>query len=365
MRPDHPPPIAGSRRLRGFTLIELLVVIAIIGVLIALLLPAVQSAREAARRAQCTNNMKQLALALHNYMDVNGTTPMGLYYQRNSDGDFYTSGSLFVPLMQFVEGTQVFNMMNFSLNMYASANTSVSAVGVATLWCPSDAAISESHTYPAGTGAFDGVELPMRYSSYAGNAGTWFQTPPNTSTVFGERMGQRNGMMYFVGFPPDIGKSGSAATIADVRDGTSNTFAFGERAHGMLPDSQIHDWQWWSSGNNGDTLFTTYHPLNPHRKIPNFECNAGCVNLGGGFSTWVNSASSFHPGGANFAFMDGSVRFLKDTIDSWPIDTSTGFPLGVSRPSPYLWVVAPAAKVGVYQALSTRKGGEVISADQF
>ena len=340
-------------------------VIAIIGVLIALLLPAVQSAREAARRAQCTNNMKQLGLALANYMDVNATTPMGLYYQRNGAGTFYTSGSLFVPLAQFYEGTQIYNMMNFSLNMYASANTSVSGVGVATLWCPSDAAISESYTYPAGAAAFDGVALPMRYSSYAGNAGTWFQTPPNSSSVFGQRMGQRNGVMFFVGFPPDIGKSGSAVTIADIRDGTSNTIGFGERAHGMLPDDEIHDWQWWSSGNNGDTLFTTFHPVNPHRKISNFYCNSGCVNLGGGYSTWVNSASSFHPGGANFGFLDGSVHFIKDSINSWTIDNTSGFPLGVSRPSPYLWVIAPGTRLGVYQALSTRKGGEVISADQY
>ncbi len=357
----------GRQAARGFTLIELLVVIAIIAVLIGLLLPAVQAAREAARRAQCVNNMKQLGLALHNYMDTQGTTPMGLYYQRTKAGVFYTSGSLFVPLMQYMEGGTIFNAMNFSLNMYDSDNTTVSGIATATLWCPSDGRISERHTYPPGpTGNLDGGALPMCYSSYAGNAGTWFQTPPNTSAVFDARMGQRNGVMFFVGFPPEIGKSGSPVNIAGITDGTSNTMAFGERAHGMLAQisaDEMYDWQWWTSGNNGDTLFTTYHPLNPHRKIKNFQCNGGCQNLGGGHSTWVNSASSFHPGGANFTLMDGSVRFLKDTIDSWPIDNDTGFPRGVTRPLPLLWVVDPSARMGVYQALSTRAGNEIISSD--
>jgi len=314
---------------RGFTLIELLVVIAIIGVLIALLLPAVQAAREAARRAQCTNNLKQIGLAIHNYESSNQTTPMGVYFQRDKAGQFWTSGSCLVPLFQYMEGGSIFNAMNFNLNMYVAENTTISGVGSTILWCPSDGKVANRYTYPAGAGALDPVELPMCYSSYGGCAGTWFQLASNTSPTFAQRLGQLNGVIFFVGFPPEIGKAGPNVRLADITDGTSNTFAFAERAHGKLDISVINDWQWWTSGNYGDTIFSTYHPLNPHKKIPDFQGGPG----GGGFSTWVNSASSFHPGGGNFCFMDGSVRFIKDTIDSWGIDNSTGMPLGVTRDS--------------------------------
>jgi len=200
-------------------------------------------------------------------------------------------------------------------------------------------------------------------------------------------MGQVQGLMYFVGYPQGTVINGTPAPgyttvrIADITDGTSNTFAFGERAHGLLPDGVIHDWQWWTSGNYGDTLFNTLHPVNPHRKIKNWvnpnsasnypgntttadplgtSYNTSC--LGGGDSSWVNSASSFHPGGANFCFSDGSVRFIKDSIDSWQIGAC--LPTGVTRTNG-IYTIAPGSKVGVYQALSTRNGGEVISSDAY
>src|SRR5438309_2228365 len=123
----------------GFTLIELLVVISIIAVLISLLLPAVQSAREAARRAQCTNNLKQLALAAHNYISAVGSLPQGIQFQYDpNSGFFWSSGSLLVPLMQYAEQQQIFNAVNFDINMYNAPNTTISGVGVSTLWCPSD-----------------------------------------------------------------------------------------------------------------------------------------------------------------------------------------------------------------------------------
>ena len=123
-------------RRRGFTLIELLVVIAIIGVLIALLLPAVQAAREAARRAQCTNNLKQLALAAKNYMNAVGTLPMGMGIQVTArDGSLWTNGGVYLPLTQYAEQQQIFNAINFSVNVYDFENTTINGTGWSALWC--------------------------------------------------------------------------------------------------------------------------------------------------------------------------------------------------------------------------------------
>jgi prepilin-type N-terminal cleavage/methylation domain-containing protein/prepilin-type processing-associated H-X9-DG protein len=353
------------RARRAFTLIELLVVIAIIAVLIALLLPAVQSAREAARRAQCTNNLKQLALAAHNYMSAVGVLPQGIHYQFDPNSGFYwTSGSCLVPLMQYAEQQQVFNAVNFDINMYNAPNTTISGIGISILWCPSDPKSDMKHDYAAGTGALDNVILPMRYSSYGANAGEWFQfcrnqlgqLPPNPAYE------QLNGVVFLF----------SRIGIRDITDGTSSTMAFAERAHGKLGSGDINCWNWWSSGNYGDTMFCTYYPMNPFQKISNICISPGGQCADGGADAYVASASSFHPGGANFAFMDGSVRFLKDSIDSWKINETTGLPLGVTRGPGEggsqrcgLYTVAPGAYVGVYQKLSTRGGGEVISADQF
>jgi prepilin-type N-terminal cleavage/methylation domain-containing protein/prepilin-type processing-associated H-X9-DG protein len=347
-----------SPRRRGFTLIELLVVIAIIAVLIALLLPAVQAAREAARRAQCVNNLKQIALAAHNYMQANTTLPMGIMWQANRSGVFYTSGSCLVPLMQFMEQVPLYNAVNFNLNMYVADNTTVSGWGVKTLWCPSDPTIENLHLYTAADGAaLDPVPLPMHYSSYGANTGEWFSVAPRgtpiatyTSTPGVQQM---NGIIYIM----------SSISIADVVDGTSNTMAFAERAHGKLSADDQVCWNWWTSGNYGDTMFTTFFPMNPFNKAQGASCF-----LDGGADAYVAAASSFHPGGANFAFLDGSVRFLKDTIDSWQIVGATCKPAGVTRNPDArggVYTIATGAKVGVYQKLSTRSSSEVISADSY
>src|SRR5262249_19109465 len=103
-----------------------------------------------------------------------------------------------------------------------------------------------------------------------------------------------------------------------------------------------------------DTVFATFYPINPHKKFGNAD---------GGIPVIVG-ASSFHPGGANFAFLDGSVRFLKETIETWPADPATGRPLGGTWD--FLSIkLAPGVRFGVYQALSTRAGGEVLSADAY
>jgi prepilin-type N-terminal cleavage/methylation domain-containing protein/prepilin-type processing-associated H-X9-DG protein len=335
---------------RGFTLIELLVVIAIIGVLIALLLPAVQAAREAARRAQCTNNLKQLALAANNYLTANDTLPMGMGLQRSArspGSGLWTNQSCFVPLMLYAEQVQVFNSVNWSVNMYDFENTTVNAVGISSLWCPSDNGVDKARTVGYVLTSFN-PPYPMRYTSYGANAGTWF-----TSQFAGSQgLNNMNGVIY----------SRSAVRMAEITDGTSNTIAFGEHAHSIMSPGDQEGWHWWTSGNYGDTQFTAFWPINPTKKIQ---------NLGGmSASVYVESASSMHPGGANFAFMDGSVHFLKDTVDCWQnVLANNGWPAGVTQSSAsngdLIWVMAIGTRMGVYQRLATRAGGEVISSSDY
>ena len=248
---------------RGFTLIELLVVIAIIAVLIALLLPAVQSAREAARRIQCTNNLKQIGIATHNYIGVNNVFPQGIMYQINplapAGQNCFTSGSWFLAMSQFFEQGSVYNAMNFQVNVYTAQNATVSGVGQSMLWCPSDSVITNlNFTYPANT--VTATPLTDYYSSYAGNTGQWYQwfglmvnSPAALAACqFGTGYPdtQTNGLIYML----------SSVNLQSVTDGTSNTLLSGERAHGKFPSQDLYCWNWWTSGNFGDTLFTAFYP---------------------------------------------------------------------------------------------------------
>jgi prepilin-type N-terminal cleavage/methylation domain-containing protein/prepilin-type processing-associated H-X9-DG protein len=369
-----------THRKSGFTLIELLVVLTIISGLIGLLLPAVQSAREAARRLQCTNNLKQITLALHNYENTWSSFPPGGCWQAYK-GDYSDAPGHLVRMAAYLEQSSIANAMNFSIPMYYSANTTVCGTALSVLWCPSDGAIINlRHNYEAPY-TFDGGALPMTYSSYAGNLGTWPDYGYVSSTSAGNQTGlsQVNGVLFGIGFPPGNpvtiygtsfpGMPGIApATIAGIIDGTSNTIAYGEHAHGLFSqttDSQgttdFYDWNWWTSGNFGDTIFTTYYRMNPWKWLKTDYYENGEFIQG---DSMVTSASSFHPGGANFAFVDGSVRFLKETIDSWKIDPGTGMPSGVKYNAPF-YQFLPGARIPVYQAISSRNGGEAVSAGSF
>jgi prepilin-type N-terminal cleavage/methylation domain-containing protein len=169
---------------RGFTLIELLVVIAIIAVLIALLLPAVQAAREAARRMQCINNLKQLALAAHNYHDVNGSFQMGTPLYVFDGGLGINDGqSVFVSMLPFMEQQPLFNAVNFAANIYFSANLTVQGTGLSTLWCPSDTRASDKVTLPYPLADMPSGMDVIHYTSYAGSAGVFYVHPyPPTLT---------------------------------------------------------------------------------------------------------------------------------------------------------------------------------------
>ena len=295
---------------RAFTLIELLVVIAIIAVLIALLLPAVQSAREAARRIQCTNNLKQITLALLNYESANNSFPMGWFRQYSGPNSWNDSAGPMVTLSQFYEQSGLFNAWNSSWFMYGPQNTTINGFGNSAIWCPSDAQIiGLRYVFP--TGAVTSVPEPVVFSSYVGNLGDIYYFPQDNDPNYMARLNQMNGIFYICGYPAwasnPNGLSFNPGHIAPVKlagitDGTSNTFAFSEHAHSLLsqqPNSfdgavDFYCWNWWTSGNYGDTTFSTTYPMNPQRKI------ADGKDFSSGADNYVISASSLHPGGGEF-----------------------------------------------------------------
>jgi prepilin-type N-terminal cleavage/methylation domain-containing protein/prepilin-type processing-associated H-X9-DG protein len=327
---------------RGLTLIELLVVIAIIGVLIALLLPAVQSAREAARRMQCTSNLKQIALAAHTYVNAAGCLPMGeTIHPITSHPDWgpIPSNSLFVGLLADLEQRPLFDAVNFAWSIYEAPNHTVSGTCIATLWCPSDVGVDLVRYLDWGV---DGL-TPMAYTSYHGKHGPWILSPyPPDTRITAQNLGLFHQL--------------SAVAPAQVTDGASQTLLFGEKAHGLLDDEAATWYYDWISSFAPDTTFATWLGINPHRKF------AGSPFV---FDAKVLSASSFHPGGANFAFLDGSVRFLEESIDTWPVDPQSAETGAYWDDLHQRMAFRPGTRFGVYQALSTRSGGEVISADSY
>jgi prepilin-type N-terminal cleavage/methylation domain-containing protein/prepilin-type processing-associated H-X9-DG protein len=348
-------PVPRSPRRRGFTLIELLVVIAIIAVLIALLLPAVQSAREAARRIQCTNNLKQIALAAANYESSNGVYPPANLYTPQGNSQF--GFSEFVRMGPFLEQAPIYNAINFNFSYACPANLTAGAVVVATLICPSDPSAGTSPQLVAAQyGVTSATGMIQGRTYYFGNGGPW---NANGFQVVGGFGADPNLAQYQLGVIVDQGN----ITIASVTDGTSNTMMFSENGHGYFKSPNGDGYHWWNDGDPGASVFETRFPPNMQKSYTNVP------------SYWIiGNPKSFHPGGINASFCDGSVRFIKDTIDSWTIQqpAKNGLPVGASAeifssvgPGDYGFTLAPGSKVGVWQQISTRNRGEVVSADQY
>jgi prepilin-type N-terminal cleavage/methylation domain-containing protein/prepilin-type processing-associated H-X9-DG protein len=362
-------PRSGIAR-RGFTLIELLVVIAIIAVLIALLLPAVQAAREAARRAQCTNNLKQIALAAANYESSNGTFPLGRGYNwcfgtggLSNDCDWW---SHLARLLPFAEQTAVYNAINFCDTAYGCRNSTAESMGLSMLWCPSDPSITGLRFALACAG-WDGTTVPITYTSYAGMAGTYVPGVGKSGETQAE-MNAENGVYPDSGWALSVNPNGpgsrSPVRYASITDGTSNTVAWSETAHGKFTQTGCYDYYgdgWWADADFGDSTISSYYP-------PNISINAVYYTTG----KWQNpdgcdytnipplDAASYHPGGVNCGFADGSVHFIKSSISSWnPFNIKRTTLNGINCAVPV------GTTQGVWQSLSTINGGEVISSDQY
>lgn len=348
---------------RGFTLIELLVVIAIIAVLIALLLPAVQAAREAARRIQCTNNLKQIMLSVHNYTDVNGGLPptgnAGTVNSRTANANDF---SMIARLLPYMEQQSLYATLNVSVGYNLEHNGTAAATKVATFLCPSDGT-----TVARGLSNYPGHDFGD--CNYGNNIGT-------LHTLYG---GMFDGPTYMTG--KNGAGYGGTVTLAAVTDGTSNTAMFSEWLKGPFSVKAGKQMVYVISatyaapstppaaaGPTGvaDAIRTLSSSCQSSTTIgaqtsKGFSWASQGCGVGGCYShvntpnklscTFTNmnanypatfdyaaatliGAASNHSGGVNVGFLDGSIKFVKDSI------------------SPATW-----------SAVASRAGGEVISSD--
>ena len=303
-----------------------------------------------------------MGLAVHNYLEVNNVFPLGSYQKPQ----FITpcgsthEQSFLVSLTPYYEQAQVYNAYNSSVNVYDFSNVTVHAIGISTLWCPSDPKVNQIQDLSAAVAAATGQSPPpiqsMHYNSYKGNSGTWFspglQDYP-TDPTFGAARSQANGLIYFY----------SNNTIASVTDGTSNTLLIAESAYGKLAGQDAVFFGWWTSGDYGDTMFTTLYPINPQSRLGG-NPNTTVVSI----DTFESAASSFHPGGINVGLADGSVRFIKDSINTMPFSQTTGVPIGLTAKangncsnSAPLYSLSPGNQLGIWQALDPgrRRGDQL------
>lgn len=269
----------------GFTLVELLVVIAIIGILIALLLPAVQAAREAGRRTQCANNLKQIGLAVHGYHDVYHRLPPAWTESKSNE-------SAFAHILPFLEQSNAYDLYDFTVGNSDPANQQVVAQRIPEFICPS---CEFARQVPiSGCDAND--RAPGTYAFSSGSDDAWASSVPHNGAI----------VAYKINDPTT-----SPTRFSSILDGTTNTLLGGE-SHWGFQDylfssgpcaGQVRGgYTVWSSPYPLSTVFTTKGVFNPRQ-------------MAGDSNRLANYRSS-HPGGVNMGLCDGSVRFFRDTISA-------------------------------------------------
>lgn len=320
---SHRLPHQRRRSYEGFTLVELLVVIAIIGTLIGLLLPAVQAAREASRRMSCTNNLKQIMLATVNFESAKGELPYGSRFSKYIDGTLTQvrePGALAL-ILPYAENAALNNLVDFEQDtnqLVAGTTQNVGSIEVDMYVCPSDTSdrVAENpDPDPRDAGAL------WAMTSYAASSGSTKRSnrPSCSCSRFTEW--NDNALYPQAGFGgiiywPDLDtysgpffRFGAPTKLKQISDGLSNTIFYGE----VRPECSHHVRRGWFHSNNGSGLVTTIIPMNWDSCEPADSaadgCNKACNdNAELGFK-------SLHPGGANFAFGDGSVHFLSENLD--------------------------------------------------
>lgn len=344
----------------GFTVIELLVVISVIAILLALLLPAIASVREAGRRAQCLNNLRQLGLGLAAYTNADGAFPTGGWTSTDSRwGNLGTwcqyphaDRGIWLAILPQLEEEETFAAWNSSVSLFGRENTSIHTKRFGFLVCPSDADASlivspPQHWLVPARPIPPGEPYAQTRTSYAGLIGSvhlWhpLKTQPNCN-INAETKIQSNGVFHTL----------AAVKPSDIVDGLSQTLLVAERSVSAIRRTEevwFRSHAWWHTGRMEESLISAHTP-------PNFAQRYTVT------SNWLvaGAANSEHTGGLQVLMGDGSGRWIGENIGSWQLDPSTGGPDGArSIGSYWYWEDLPTG--GVWQALATRAGGETMTA---